>query len=65
VALAWLLAKGEDIAPIPGTKHVSRIEENTAADSIELTTEQISKLNNLTAAAGNTHEEADMRLIGR
>ena len=65
VALAWLLAKGDDIAPIPGTRRASRVEENTAADSIELTAEQISKLNNLTPAAGNHHEEADMRLIGR
>jgi len=65
VALAWLLARGDDIAPIPGTKHVSRVEENTAADSIELTAEQISKLDNLTPAAGNHHEEADMRLLGR
>ena len=65
VALAWLLAKGDDIAPIPGTKHVSRLEENTAADGIELTAEQISKIDNLTPPAGNTHEEADMRLIGR
>ena len=65
VALAWLLAKGDDIAPIPGTKRVPRVEENTAADSIELTAEQISKLDNLTPAAGNHHEEADMRLLGR
>jgi aryl-alcohol dehydrogenase-like predicted oxidoreductase len=64
VALAWLLAKGNDIAPIPGTKRVSRIEENTAADGIELTAAQISKLDNLTPALGSTHEEADMRLIG-
>jgi aryl-alcohol dehydrogenase-like predicted oxidoreductase len=34
VALAWLLTKGEDIVPIPGTKRVSRVEENTAADGI-------------------------------
>ena len=33
VALAWLLAQGDDIAPIPGTKRVSRVEENTAADA--------------------------------
>ena len=65
VALAWLLAKGDDIAPIPGTKRVSRAEQNIAADSIELTAEQIGKLNNLTPAAGDHHEEADMRLIGR
>ena len=65
VALAWLLAKGDDIAPIPGTRRVSRAEENTAADGVELTAGQISKLDNLTPALGSTHEEADMRLIGR
>jgi aryl-alcohol dehydrogenase-like predicted oxidoreductase len=48
VALAWLLAQGEDIAPIPGTKRVSRVEENTAADGIELSAEQIKRLNDLT-----------------
>src|SRR4051794_20492761 len=36
VALAWLLAQGEDIAPIPGTKRVSRLEENAAADALVL-----------------------------
>src|SRR3954447_25899038 len=48
VALAWLLAQGDDIAPIPGTKRVSRVEENTAADGIELSAEQIQQLNELT-----------------
>ena len=65
MALAWLLAKADDIAPIPGTKRVSRVEENSAADGIELTAEQTGKLDNLTRALGSTHEEADMRLIGR
>ena len=65
VALAWLLTKGDGIAPIPGTKRVSRVEENTAADGLELTAEQISKLDSLTPAAGDHREEADMRLIGR
>jgi aryl-alcohol dehydrogenase-like predicted oxidoreductase len=65
VALAWLLAKGENIAPIPGTKQVSRVGENTGADTIELAAEQISKLDNLTPAAGDHHEEADMRLLDR
>ena len=41
VALAWLLAQGDNIAPIPGTKRVSRVEENIAADGIELSAEQI------------------------
>src|ERR1700736_588539 len=50
IALAWLLAQGDDIAPIPGTKRVARVEENPAADGIELSTEQIERLNNLTRA---------------
>ena len=52
VALAWLLAQGDDIAPIPGTKRVSRVEENTAADAVELSAAQLDTLNNLTPAAG-------------
>src|SRR5256712_6535539 len=65
VALAWLLAQGDDIAPIPGTKRVSRVEENTAADAIELSVEQIARLNDLTPAAGERHEEASMATIDR
>src|SRR3989449_4943438 len=65
VALAWLLAQGDDIAPIPGTKRVSRVEENTAADAIELSAEQIQRLNALTPAAGERHEEANMSTIDR
>jgi aryl-alcohol dehydrogenase-like predicted oxidoreductase len=65
VAIAWLLAKGADIAPIPGTKRVSRVEENIAADGIELTPEQLDKLNNLTPPAGDHHNEAQMQMIDR
>ncbi|WP_031160364.1 aldo/keto reductase [Streptosporangium roseum] len=65
VALAWLLAKGEHIAPIPGTKRVARVEENVAADGIELTAEQIDKLNNLPPAAGEHHNEEQMQMIER
>ncbi len=65
VALAWLLAQGDDIAPIPGTKRVSRVEENTAADQLELSAEQIERLNNLTPAAGERHEEAQMATVDR
>lgn len=63
VALAWLLAQGDDIAPIPVTKRVSRVEENIAADSIELSQEQIERLNNLPAAAGAHHNEQQMRML--
>jgi aryl-alcohol dehydrogenase-like predicted oxidoreductase len=65
VAIAWLLAQGDDIAPIPGTKRVSRVEENVAADGIELTAEQIGKLNNLTPPAGDSHNEEQMQIIER
>jgi aryl-alcohol dehydrogenase-like predicted oxidoreductase len=65
IALAWLLAQGDDIAPIPGTRRVARVEENTAADSIELSHDQIERLNNLTPAAGERHDEANMAGIDR
>ena len=54
IALAWLLAKGDDIAPIPGTKRVARVEENIAADGIQLTAEQIDTLRNLTQQPATT-----------
>lgn len=65
IAIAWLLTKGEGIVPIPGTKRVTRVEENTAADSVQLTGEQLMALDNLTPAAGADHNEAQMRLIER
>ena len=65
IALAWLLAQGDDIAPIPGTKRVARVEENTAADRLNLSAEQIKRLNNLTPAAGERHDEGNMAVIDR
>jgi hypothetical protein len=65
VALAWLLRKGDDILPIPGTKRTARVEENCAADSIELSAEQIQRLDDLTPAAGGHHNEDQMRLLER
>ena len=65
VGLAWLLAQGDDIAPMPGTKRVARVEENIAVERLELSGEQIERLNNLTPAAGERHEEAVMRLLDR
>jgi aryl-alcohol dehydrogenase-like predicted oxidoreductase len=64
-ALAWLLTRGDDIAPIPGTRRVSRVEENTAADAVELSAAQVDRLNNLTPAAGERHDEANMATIDR
>jgi aryl-alcohol dehydrogenase-like predicted oxidoreductase len=65
VALAWLLAQSEHFAPIPGTRRVSRLEENIAADTVSLTQEQIQTLNNLPPAAGDHHTEAQMRMLER
>jgi aryl-alcohol dehydrogenase-like predicted oxidoreductase len=65
IALAWLLTRGDDIAPIPGTRRVVRVEENTAADTIELSHDQLERLNNLTPAAGERHSEASMAAIDR
>ena len=65
IALAWLLAQGDDIAPIPGTKRVARVEENTAADGIELSAQQVERLNHLTPAAGERHDEGNMAVIDR
>ncbi|WP_433461980.1 aldo/keto reductase [Spirillospora sp. CA-128828] len=64
VALAWLLTRGDDIVPIPGTKRVSRLEENTAADALVLTAEQTARLDALAEAAGDHHNEAQMKMIG-
>jgi aryl-alcohol dehydrogenase-like predicted oxidoreductase len=44
VALAWLLAKGDDVVPIPGTKRVRYVEENAAADDVRLTDEELKAL---------------------
>lgn len=62
-ALAWLLTRGADIAPIPGTRRVARVEENTAADGVELTAAQLERLDTLTPAAGARHDEANMARI--
>ena len=64
-ALAWLLTRGDDIAPIPGTRRVSRVEENTAADGVQLTDAQLERLNILEPAAGARHDDANMAAIDR
>ena len=64
-ALAWILTRGDDVAPIPGTRRVARVEENTAADGIQLTETQLERLNNLEPAAGERHDEANMAAIDR
>ena len=65
VALAWLLGKGDDIAPIPGTKRVSRLEENVGADSLVLSAAQMRRLDSLPPASGGHHNEAQSLTLDR
>ncbi|MCM0678471.1 aldo/keto reductase [Micromonospora phytophila] len=66
-ALAWLLAQGEDVFPIPGTKRVRWLEENVAAADIRLTPEQRTRLGAAVppgAVAGERYPETAMRFVG-
>ncbi len=63
VALAWLLAQGDDIAPIPGTKRVSYLEQNVGADAVTLTAAQLAALSGLQAPVGDRY--ADMSTVNR
>ena len=68
LALAWLLAQGKDIFPIPGTTKVSRLEENASALEVELTAVEIEAIGQafpLDAAIGTRYPEAAMRAINR
>jgi aryl-alcohol dehydrogenase-like predicted oxidoreductase len=64
LALAWLLAQGDDIVPIPGTRHRDRLEENVAAVNIELGADDLRRLDSVAprgAAAGDRYAEVGMR----
>jgi aryl-alcohol dehydrogenase-like predicted oxidoreductase len=63
VALAWLLAQGDDIVPIPGTKRVARLEENAGAVEVRLTADQLTRLSRVQPPVGERY--ADMSRIGR
>jgi aryl-alcohol dehydrogenase-like predicted oxidoreductase len=63
VALAWLLAQGDDIAPIPGTTKIKNLENNVAADAVTLTAEQLAALNAVAAPQGDRY--ADMSAVNR
>jgi len=66
LALAWLLAQGDDIIPIPGTKHKERLRENIGALAVSLTDDdlaQISKAVPAGAAAGLRYPEAQMKSV--
>ena len=65
VALAWLLALGEDWSPIPGTTRTDHLEEDLGALEVILSAEQIQRLTHLTPAVGGHHTEAQLALFDR
>lgn len=68
VALGWLLAKGPQVVPIPGTKRAERVAENAGAALVALTAEQVTRLDELFSEeriAGDRYPEAMMRTIQR
>jgi aryl-alcohol dehydrogenase-like predicted oxidoreductase len=68
LALAWLLAQGQDIVPIPGSKRRQRIEENAAACEVALTTDDLREIDALVppgAAAGTRYAEGGMQAVNR
>ncbi len=66
VALAWLLAQGEDIAPIPGTKRLKYLEENAAAAKLSFSTEELARLDALaTQTSGPRYGEQGMKMVER
>lgn len=65
VALAWVLAQGSHLAPIPGTKRVKYLEENAAAADVELSAADLAELNAIPAPAGARYAEAYMDALNR
>lgn len=63
VALAWLLAQGDGIVPIPGTKRAARVEENAGADALVLDDEQLERLSALPNGSGDRYP--DMTAVER
>jgi aryl-alcohol dehydrogenase-like predicted oxidoreductase len=66
LALAWVLAQGDDIVPIPGTKKVKRLEENVGALEVRLTEEELREIDEtLPPAAGTRYPESMMASVNR
>jgi len=66
LALAWVLAQGEDLVPIPGTKRIRYIEQNAAAVDIKLTEDEMEQINNVFpphAAAGDRYPAELMKRV--
>jgi aryl-alcohol dehydrogenase-like predicted oxidoreductase len=68
LALAWVLAEGDDIVPIPGTKHIRYLDENIGALDVKLTAEDLKRLDEILppgAAAGARYHERGMETVNR
>jgi len=66
LALAWVLAQGEDIVPIPGTKRRTYLEENLAAAQVELTPADLRRIDaELPSAAGDRYDRTGMATLNR
>jgi len=66
LAIAWLLSRGQDIIPIPGSTRAERVEENAAATSITLSVDDLDALDAVgVTVAGNRYPEGGMRAINR
>jgi len=68
LVLAWLLAQGDDVVPIPGTKRIARLDENLGALSVKLTADEVAKIGAAIppgAAAGSRYPEAAMAAVQR
>ncbi|MET8555935.1 aldo/keto reductase [Streptomyces sp. NPDC004959] len=66
LAIAWVLAQGEDLVPIPGTKRRSYLEQNVGALDVTLTSDELARIDaELPKAAGDRYDEAGMRAVNR
>lgn len=63
VALAWLLAQGSDIVPIPGVKRRATMEDSVAAADLELTPDEVAQLSAAQTAQGKRYREQGMRMV--
>jgi aryl-alcohol dehydrogenase-like predicted oxidoreductase len=64
LALAWVLARGKDIVPIPGTKRRSYLEQNGAAAKLTLSADDLARLDALGPASGERYHPQGMRSVG-
>jgi aryl-alcohol dehydrogenase-like predicted oxidoreductase len=64
LALAWVLAQGDDVVPIPGTKRRAYLEQNAGAVDVELTTEDLARIDaEVPRPAGDRYDETGMAAV--